>query len=97
MNDAEAMVMLAKYCAFGHGIEDDRERAKELIVEAAKKGNQEAFSLIRLINSWNEEKEWANVSGLINRTNTPSFCNFHLLNLQVMSVMDGTRKLLLLR
>ena len=98
MNDAEAMVMLAKYCVFGHGIEDDRERAKELIVEAAKKGNQEAFSLIRLINYWFCEKGWIDMNGLITfYRRTPSFCNSHLLNLQVMRVRGGTRKLLLLR
>ena len=96
--DAKAMVMLAKYCVFGHGIEDDRERAKELIVEAAKKGNQEAFSLIRLINYWFCEKGWIDMSGLITfYRRTPSFCNSYLLNFKTINMRDGAWEVLLLR
>ena len=52
LGDAESMLMLAKCCAFGHGMEHNAERAESLISEAAKKRNKEALSLMELINDW---------------------------------------------
>lgn len=51
LGDPDAMVMLAKCCAVGCGIEEDVERAKELISEAAMKRNKEAQSLLKIINA----------------------------------------------
>ena len=48
--DAVAMVMLAKCCALGHGMEYNAERAESLVSEAAEKGNHEARLLLQLIN-----------------------------------------------
>ena len=56
LDDAEAMLILAKCCAFGHGIEYDAERAESLICEAANKGNEEALCLMKLINKWKWEE-----------------------------------------
>ena len=50
--DADAMVMLAKCCALGHGMEHNAERAEALVSEAAKKGIDEALILMKLINDW---------------------------------------------
>ena len=50
LGDAEAMLMLAKCCAFGRGMEHNAERAESLISEAANKGNEEAQWLMGLIN-----------------------------------------------
>ena len=50
--DADAMVMLAKCYALGHGIEYNAERAEALVSEAAEKGNHEARVLLQLINDW---------------------------------------------
>ena len=50
--DADAMVMLAKCCALGLGMEHNAERAEALVSEAAEKGNHEARILLRLINDW---------------------------------------------
>ena len=50
--DADAMVMLAKCCALGRGMEHNAERAEALVSEAAEKGNHEARILLRLINNW---------------------------------------------
>ena len=50
--DTDAMVMLAKCCALGRGMEHDAERAEALVSEAADKGNHEARFLLRLINDW---------------------------------------------
>ena len=50
--DADAMVMLAKCCALGRGMEHNAERAEALVSEAAEKGNHEARILLRLINDW---------------------------------------------
>ena len=50
--DADAMLMLAKCCAFGHGMEQEVERAESLICEAAEKGNKEAQCWKGLINEW---------------------------------------------
>ena len=47
--DADAMVMLAKCCALGRGIEYNAERAEALVSDAAKKGNDEACTLLQLI------------------------------------------------
>ena len=52
LGDADAMLMLAKCCAFGYGMEHDGERAESLISEAAIKRNEEARSLMRLIREW---------------------------------------------
>ena len=53
LGDADAMLMLAKCCAFGYGMEHDSERAESLISEAANKGNHEALCLKGLIYYWN--------------------------------------------
>ena len=50
--DVDAMVMLAKCCALGRGIEHDAKRAEALLSDAAKKGNDEARFLMKLINEW---------------------------------------------
>ena len=50
--DTEAMVMLAKCCALGCGMEHNAERAEALVSEAAKKRNDEARILLQLINKW---------------------------------------------
>lgn len=50
--DAEAMLMLAQCCAIGRGIEYDAVRAEALISQAAEKGNDEALSLMKIINEW---------------------------------------------
>ena len=52
LGGADAMLVLARCCALGHGMEHDAERAESLTSEAAKKGNYEAQSLMRLINEW---------------------------------------------
>ena len=54
--DSDAMVMLAKCCALGRGMEYDAERAEALVSEAAKKGNDEARFLLRFINDWKGEE-----------------------------------------
>ena len=61
--DADAMLMLAKCCAFGHGMERDTERAESLISEAANKGNDEAWCLMKLINEWKRQQS-INLEGL---------------------------------
>ena len=61
--DADAMVMLAKCCALGHGMEHDAERAEALVSEAAEKGNDEARILLQLINDW-KGKERIDLRGL---------------------------------
>ena len=50
LGDTDAMVMLAKCCALGRGMEHNAERAEVLVSEAAKKGNDEARVLLQLIN-----------------------------------------------
>ena len=50
--DAAAMVMLARCCALGRGIEHDAERAEALLSDAAKKENNEARILMQLIDEW---------------------------------------------
>ena len=52
LGDVDAMLMLAKCCAFGHGMERNTERAESLISEAAEKENDEAYTLMWLINDW---------------------------------------------
>ena len=61
--DADAMVMLAKCCALGRGMEHNAERAEALVSEAAEKGNHEARILLRLINDW-KGKEYIYLGGL---------------------------------
>ena len=63
LGDADAMVMLAKCCAYGRGIEHDAERAESLICEAANKGNDEAQGLKSLINKWKGQQR-INLKGL---------------------------------
>ena len=50
--DADALVMLAKWCALACGMKYDAGRAEALVSEAAKKGNHEARILLRFINDW---------------------------------------------
>ena len=52
--DADAMLMLAKCCALGRGMKHNAERAEALVIEAAWKGNNEAWCLRKLINDWKE-------------------------------------------
>ena len=52
LGDAESMLILAKCCAIGHGMERNTERAESLISEAANKGNHETQCLMELINEW---------------------------------------------
>ena len=52
LGDTEAMLMLAKCCALGHGTGQNAERAESLISDAGKKRNPEALSLMRLIKGW---------------------------------------------
>ena len=54
--DTDAMLMLAKCCALGHGMEHNAKRADALVSEAAEKGNDEARFLLQLINDWKEEE-----------------------------------------
>ena len=54
--DADAMVMLAKCCALGRGMEHNAERAEALVSEAAEKGNHEARILLQPINRWKRKK-----------------------------------------
>ena len=63
LGDAEAMLTLAKCCAFGHGIGQCAERAESLICEAASKGNDEAQSLRKLLSGW-KGKQSINLEGL---------------------------------
>ena len=60
--DADAMVMLAKCCALGRGMEHNAERAEALVSEAAEKGNDEARILLQFINSW-KGKEHIDLKG----------------------------------
>ena len=69
--DADAMVMLAKCCAFGHGMEHNAERAEALVSDAAEKGNHEARILLQLINDW-KGKERIDVSCLLNSLSFPN-------------------------
>ena len=46
LGDTEAMLMLAKCCANGLGMEQSTERAKALISEAEEKGNDDALFLM---------------------------------------------------
>ena len=55
--DTDAMVMLAKCCALGLGMEHNAERAEALVSEAAEKGNHEARFLLRLINDGKGKEE----------------------------------------
>ena len=63
LGDTDSMLMLAKCCALGHGMEQDVERAESLICEAANKGNEEAQCLMRLMKDWNG-KQSINLLGL---------------------------------
>ena len=63
--DAVAMVMLAKCCALGHGMEYNAERAEALVSEAADKGNDEAQYLMRFIQEY-QEKDKIDLAGLWN-------------------------------
>ena len=61
--DDDALLMLAKCCAFGLGMERNVERAKTLITEAAKKGNQEGQSLMELLEEC-KDKDKIDLDGL---------------------------------
>ena len=61
--DTDAMVMLAKCCALGRGMEHNAERAETLVSDAAKKGNDEARFLLRIISNW-RGKEYIDLKGL---------------------------------
>ena len=55
-SDIKAMVMLAKCCALGCGMELNVERAEALVSDAAEKGNDEARFLVRIIKHWRRTK-----------------------------------------
>ena len=59
----DAMLMLAKCCALGWGMEQNARRAETLVSDAAKRKNKEAQSLTKLINDW-KGKERIDLSGL---------------------------------
>ena len=61
--DDDALLMLANCCALGLGTNRDVERAKALVREAAKKGQEEGQSLMRLLEIFKNKSE-INVSGL---------------------------------
>ena len=61
--DAVAMVMLAKCCALGRGMEHNAERAEALVSDAAKKGNDEARVLLDIINDW-KGRQFIDLKGL---------------------------------
>ena len=63
LGDSDAMLILANCCALGRGMEHNAERAESLICEAANKGNDEALSLMELINDW-KGKRSVYMSGL---------------------------------
>ena len=63
LGDAEAMIMLAKCCALGHGMERDAERAESLISEAANEGNDEALCIIEIFDEWKGQQS-IDMSGL---------------------------------
>ena len=63
LDNAESMLMLAKCCAFGRGIEHDVERAESLICEAANKGNDEAQCLMKHLDDFQGE-QMINFTGL---------------------------------
>ena len=63
LGDTKAMLMLAKWCALGHGMEHNGERAEALVSDAAKKGNDEARVLLQLINEW-KGKERINLGSM---------------------------------
>ena len=51
-DDADALLALAESCALGAGTEQDVERARTLLSEAAGKGSKEAKSLTKVIGQW---------------------------------------------
>ena len=61
--DADAMLMLAKCCALGYGMEHNAERAETLVSEAANKGNDEAQRLMKIINDC-KGKQCVDLKGL---------------------------------
>ena len=63
LGDTDAMLIIAKCCAFGRGMEQNAERAESLISEAANKGNEEALCLMELMNNWKGQKS-VNLEGL---------------------------------
>ena len=63
LGDDDAMLTLAEWCTVGKGMDQDLERAKELISLAAEKGNEDAESLLSLINC-SQEQETVNLNGL---------------------------------
>ena len=54
--DADSMVMLARCCTLGHGMEHNAERTEALVSEAAEKGNSEARLLLQLISDCKGEE-----------------------------------------
>ena len=63
LGDTDSMIMLAKCCAYGRGMEHDAKRAESLISEAANKRNDEALCLMKLFNDWKGQKT-INLEGL---------------------------------
>ena len=55
--DTEAMLLLAEYCAFGRGMEQNKERAEALISDSAKNKNKEAAVLMKAINEWKGDED----------------------------------------
>ena len=61
--DADAMLMVAKYCALACGIRHNVKLAETLVSKAAEKGNDEARFLLQLINDW-KGKQYIDLEGL---------------------------------
>ena len=55
--DVDAMLLLAKCCTLGRGMEHNAERAEALLSDAAEKENDEAHILLQLINDWKGKQE----------------------------------------
>ena len=56
LGDTDAMLMLAKCCALGHGMERNPGRAESLISDAANNGNDDAQCLMELMKDWKGQK-----------------------------------------
>lgn len=61
--DSDAMLILAKCCAYGRGMERDAGQAQRLIAEAAKQMNNKAQDFHRLISNYGQQ-ECIDLAGL---------------------------------
>lgn len=56
IGDLDAMFLLGKCCVLGRGMEQNLERGESLISDSAKKGNNEAQHLMRVITKYQGQK-----------------------------------------